>query len=292
MNAGCVTQTDPALSYVQQHNWVTFILARLYCCRHDRYYSRLLYTYLRTVDDYIDTIEHTPQEKQRFLVQQRTLIDDLYAGNVSQTPSMIAQIIQYDRHHDIMLRPFIIRMMHIFEFDSARQDKNVSEQELLDYSLALGSAYTQLLIRFVEPRYRVKQENVQLAHACHLSHMLRDFQEDLKLGYINIARQDIDAYGVDPTIQDDNFRKWLKDRIALIRKKFKQGNARLDRIPVLRIKIIARLYCLRYEAVLQQIEDADYRLLTAYHLRVRDVLKLAAILFTTIFRHIWHSLAF
>lgn len=292
MNTTVIEQTDKTLSYVRHHNWVTFLLARLYCCRHDRYYSRLLYTYLRTVDDYIDTRERTPQEKKRFLREQRNLIDHLYAGKVLPETSMIARIVLYDRYHNNMLRPLIARMMDIFEFDSARQYNNVSEQELLDYSLALGSAYTQLLIRFVEPRYRVERENVQLAHACHLSHMLRDFQEDLKLGYINIAKQDIKTYRVDPYIQDDNFRKWLKDRIAGIREKFKKGNARLDRIPILRIKIIGRLYCFRYQAVLRQIEDADYRLLTAYHLRVRDVLKLTAILFTTIFRHIWHSLAF
>jgi len=292
VNTTVIEHTDKTLSYVRHHNWVTFLLARLYCRRHDRYYSRLLYTYLRTVDDYIDTRERTPQEKQRFLRAQRNLIDDLYAGKVLQGSSMIARIVLYDRCHDNMLRPFIARMMDIFEFDSARQYKNVSEQELLDYSLALGSAYTQLLIRFVEPRYRVEQENVQLAHACHLSHMLRDFQEDLKLGYINIAKQDIKTYRVDPNMQDDNFRKWLKDRIAGIREKFKKGKVRLDSIPILRIKIIARLYCFRYEAVLQQIEDADYQLRAAYHLRVRDILKLTSTLFATIFRHIWYSLAF
>jgi phytoene/squalene synthetase len=290
VNAGCVTQTDPALSYVQQHNWVTFILARLYCCRHDRYYSRLLYTYLRTVDDRIDTMEHTPQDKKRYLSEQRELIDDLYAGDVQHGTSVIAQLVRYDRSHNNTLRPFIEGMMDVFEFDASRQYKIVSEQELLDYSLALGSAYTQLLIRFVEPRYRVQEENVQLAHACHLSHILRDFPEDLKLGYINIAKQDIDTYHIDPTVQNENFRKWLKDRIITIAEKFKKGKVKLDRIPILRIKIIARLYCFRYEAVLQQIEDADYQLQAAYHLRVRDILKLTSTLFATIFRHIWYSL--
>lgn len=202
---------------------------------------------------------------------------------------MIAQIVYYDRSHNNMLRPFMTRMMDVFEFDSARQYKKVTEQELLDYSLTLGSAYTQLLVRFVEPRYRIEQDNVQLAHACHQSHMLRDFEEDLKLGYINIAKQDIDTYHVDPHIRDDNFRQWLKDRITSIREKFKKGNARLDRVPILRIKIIARLYCFRYESVLQQIEDTDYQLLADYTLRVRDTLKLMPILFSTIFRHIWNT---
>jgi phytoene/squalene synthetase len=291
VNTTGLEHIDKTLSYVRHHNWVTFLLARLYCCRHDRYYSRLLYTYLRTVDDYIDTTERSVKEKQRFLNQQRKTITDLYAGKVPEGNSMIAQIVRYDRAHNNMLRPFIMRMMDIFTFDSVRQYKNVTEQELLDYSLALGSAYTQLLIRFIEPRYHVEQENVQLAHACHLSHMLRDFQEDLKLGYINIAKQDIKTYRINPNIQDENFRKWLKDRITSIREKFKKGNARLDRTPILRIKIIARLYCFRYEAVLQQIEDADYRLLVVYHLRLRDVLKLTLILISTVFRHIWHSLA-
>ncbi|UCC11193.1 MAG: squalene/phytoene synthase family protein [candidate division WOR-3 bacterium] len=291
MSLSYTDQIDKKVYNVRYHNWVTFILARLYCCRHDRYYSHLLYTYLRGVDDYIDTTERSPAEKKRFLTQQRKIITDLYAGKAPAGNSVIVQIVHFDRAHDNMLRPFIMRMMDIFTFDSERQHKNVTEQELLDYSLALGSAYTQLLIRFIEPRYHVVQENVQLAHACHLSHMLRDLEEDLKLGYINIAKKDLEIYHVDPNIQDDNFRKWLRDRIVLIREKFKKGIIYLDTIPILRIKIIARLYCFRYEAVLQQIEDADYRLLGAYDLRMRDIVKLVTILISTVFQHTWSSLA-
>lgn len=274
------------LLLIQSHNWVTFLLAKLCLRRDDRYISYLLYSYLRSVDDFVDEKDGSNDLRKKFVLEQQKTVNNLY-NNDRKSNTLIGRIIDYDRSNDCRLKPCILKMLEIFEFDVSRRNKFVSSEKLENYSVNLGSAYTQVLLNFVEPGYKYQHADSLLAHACHLAHMLRDFKEDIDLGYINLSKEEIKRYGIELNrISDPNLKIWLKDKIKLIKEHFTKGKTALDKNPILRIKLMGYLYCFRYETVIQQIEEGGYRLKDEYPMRFRDIMFLIFILISIAFRHL------
>lgn len=279
------------LSLIQSHNWVTFLLARLYLRKDDQYYSYLLYSYLRSADDFVDEKDASESEKKQFVHRQQKIIKSLYENcNIDANP-LISRIVKYDLKNGCKLKPCIFRMLKIFEFDANRKNKLVSSEELKNYSVNLATAYTQLLLYFTEPRYEYQREDALLAHACHLAHMLRDFKEDQRLGYINISKEEIAQYNIQLNkIPDEGFQEWLRDRIKIIQSHFKKGKAELDKNPILRTKIMGYLYCFRYEAIIRQIKEAEYQLKNKYPMRLQDIIRLISIFISVLLNHLWQKI--
>ena len=272
---------------IQSHNWVTSFLTRLYLRGVDRHYSHLLYSYLRSLDDFVDEKDRSRTDKEEFISRQRRIIESVY-GNPGLDPnSSIASIIRYDLDHGLKLKAPILRMLEIFEFDAGRKNTIVSFEALNNYSVTLGNAYTQILLYFLSPKYEYHQENSLLAHACHQAHVLRDLKRDEKLGYINISKEEIAQYDIHmERIPDDNFQKWLEDKIRTIQGIFSRGKIDINKIPILRLKVIANLYCFRYETFLHQIKETGYPMKDGYPIRVRDAARLVLTLFSLVFKHL------
>ncbi|TES92060.1 MAG: hypothetical protein E3J87_06295 [Candidatus Cloacimonadota bacterium] len=279
------------LSLVQSHNWVTFLLAKLYLRKDDRHYAYLLYSYLRMLDDFVDEKNRSEEEKINFISRQRRAIKTLYKNCKIDSNGLIVRIIEYDCGHRCKLESFIFCMLQIFQFDTKRKNRVVSLKELKHYSINLGNAYTQLLLYFVEPKYKYQEEDSLLAHACHQAHMLRDFNIDQKLGYINISKEEIAQYNIRLNqTPDENFQKWLKDKIEIIKDYFKKGKTKVNKNPIFRIKIIGHLYCFRYETVLRQIEDDGYQLKDKYSMRLQDKVRLILLLISVLIKHLWQKI--
>jgi len=208
---------SPAAWLILRHNWVTYILVRLFCRSREQEISFLLYQYFRWLDDRIDDKLTPGKDKISFLAGERRRINDLYARPIVSAPDLPAQIVRYDRRHDNRLKPWIALMFEVFDFDARRAGRVVESRAIVEYSRRLAEAYTRLLVNFIEPRYPYAASDAQLAHACHILHMLRDYEIDLDLGYINIGHDEAARHGFkigDTTGQ--GFRHWLDDRLAAI----------------------------------------------------------------------------
>lgn len=279
------------LSSIRSHNWVTSLVAKLFLAKDERHFFYVLYSYFRWLDDFVDERSRSERERKEFISGQDSVIRGLYQSRSTDRNGLIGRIVQHDLDGGCRLKPLILTMLDTFRFDLKRANAIVSFPDLENYSRNLGSAYAGLLLCFVEPSYKCRQEDILLAHACHLVHMLRDFNKDRKLGYLNISQEEIEEYNIRlGQVQDENFRGWLKDRIEAIQRYFVRGKAKLNENPVLRLKIIGHLYCFRYETVLRQIRKAGYRLKDDYSLRFQDVARL---ILTSIFvplRHLWQTM--
>lgn len=270
---------------VNEHNWVTNIIVRFFCRRDDRRIAYSLYRYFRECDDYIDDPVRSRNDKLNFLSKQRRLIEHMYNGHAHNN-SQLASIIDYDRAHQNAFKDVFDEMLDVFEFDARRGGNHCDINSLTKYSLMLSRAYTTLLIMFLKPQHEVSEQDIQLAHGCHLIHMLRDYYEDQRLGYLNIPEEERNNFSFDDPASD-NFRQWVKNQVALVETKLKKSKKALRRTYYIRVQLIALLYCFRYETVLRQLKDNGYILKSNYPLRIKD----AGCLVKTLVSILFHGLA-
>jgi phytoene/squalene synthetase len=251
----------------------------------------MLYRYFRWLDDVIDSRETSEKDKIEFLAQERSRIDDLYALPRMPAPDLPAQIVGYDRRHGNRLKSWIKLMFEVFEFDARRAGRVLGSDEIFDYSRRLAEAYTRLLINFIEPRYPYAAADARLAHACHLLHMLRDYEIDLGLGYINIGRDEADRYGFRiGEAGGEGFRRWLDDRLDMVDQIFKEGRSRILALPFARVKLIALLYCFRYKQVMQRVRRRGLSRTADHELRPADILRLIGEMSGLTARHLWQRM--
>jgi|GEM_PF-2808034 len=278
-------------SDIHRHNWVTFLLSRFFLGTRERQVSYKLYKYLRQVDDFIDESGADKNECLRYIHEQRTIAKDKYTNGTTKENTLLNQIIDHDRQNGRKFQECIDLMMDVFEFDAHRKYSSVSADELRTYSLNLARAYTQFLVYFIEPGYQQTKDDILLAHACHLAHMIRDHSIDSTLGYINIAREDLKTYKLEPGRYDnDRFSQWLKKEVARISAMIEQGKRTMYKNRILTLKLMGLLYCFRYEVILRQIKSAGFQLRNKYQTGFRDSIRLMYQCIATCLKHFFQYL--
>ncbi len=150
-------------SKIHAHNWVTYILTRLFCHRDDRKVAYDLYQYFRHCDDYVDDPRRSPTDKLSFISDQRRIVNAMYDGHF-EPGSRLAEIIRYDHEHQNSFRELFHEMLDLFEFDARRSHRSSSARSLIEYSRKLSHAYTTLLVMFMKPEYEICEHDIQLAH--------------------------------------------------------------------------------------------------------------------------------
>lgn len=290
-------------------NNTTGTLARFitYTSSKQSYYTALLmvdkdlfedclrsYAYFRWADDIVDLSSQSREECIAFIRHQMSLINRLYENEQPQIllpeEVMIADLINHDRGENSRLQSFIRNFMAIIEFDAHRKDRLISQNELEWYSNCLARSVTdaiQYFIRNGHP-YPESRDRYLAATAAHITHMLRDMTEDLAEGYINIPREYLEETGITPMdIDSPPFRNWVRERVALARKYFRDGKHYLNELEVLRCKLAGYWYCARFEGVLDTIEQDGYLLRTEYKERRKFsfLLKLIWLSVAIVFHH-------
>ncbi len=272
---------------IRQHNWVTYLLVRLYCRRPEQEISLDLYRYFRRLDDRVDDPALSAREKTALVAAERRRIEALYHAADPADP--LDRVVRYDRAG--RLRGWIRRMLDVFEFDARRTGQVVDRSQIMAYSRNLSEAYTRFLVEFLEPRYAYEPEDARLAHACHLLHMLRDHDIDQDLGYDNIGQDEAEHYGFQPgDCEGSGFRRWLQERLDLIEGLFASGRRSIRSRPYLRIKLIVHLYCFRYETVLRRIQRHGLHLPAAGRPGLLDLLGCGAGCMILLLDHAWQRL--
>lgn len=234
------------------------------------------YAYFRWVDDFIDISANTHEEGIGFIERQKALIDNLYNGDTQSDldphEQMAADLVRNDRTAHSGLQSFIQNMMAIIEFDAKRKNRLITEEELDWYTEHLGFSVTDGIQYFVgngHPYPRLDDQYLA-ATAAHVTHLLRDMWIDIQAGFINIPAKILRRGKLEPEdFHHPDFQNWVRGRVELAHRLFVEGKRYLDRLDILRCKIVGYWYCARFEGVLKTIERDGYVLREAYHDRKR-----------------------
>ncbi len=230
------------------------------------------YAYFRWVDDVIDVQFTTTEERIAFIQRQKELVACLYRcetfGDLTPEEDMVAHLICHDRCENSRLQSFIHNFLTVLEFDAQRRGRLISGDELDWYSSCLGRSVTDALQYFIRNghKYPEAEHRCLAAIAAHITHMLRDFQDDISEGYINIPIEYLKANGISvAALREDQLRDWVYERVTLARQYFRIGKRYLDSLDVLRCKIAGYWYCTRFEVILDCIERDNFVLRRKYN---------------------------
>ena len=284
-----------ARSVTRARSIQTYLTARLLVDRDLASDFFRAYAYFRWIDDVVDVEARSQSERATFIKRQRELIDSLYRGELprglTREEEIAADLIGHDREESSGLHSFVRNMLAIIEFDAHRKGRPVSGPQLAWYSDALGKAVTDGLLHFVGNGHPYPQADNResAALAAHITHLLRDMVEDTAEGFINIPQEYLEENSILPSdIGDPAFQAWVRSRVHLARRHFREGKAYLDRSGVLRCKIAGYWYCARFEGVLDLIERDGYVLRTTYPRRGKLAawLKMAWLAAWVTWRHV------
>jgi phytoene/squalene synthetase len=230
------------------------------------------YAYFRWADDIIDLQMHVDTERRVFMDRQQELVRALYGGETREDlypeERMLADLISHDRSPDSGLRSFIQQFLWVLAFDARRDDVVKSRTELEEYTRRLAIAVLDGIQYFIGNRVAYPQtpDRLLAVTGAHITHMLRDQRPDIAGGILNVPREAMETYGLDPKDPDSEaFRAWVRDRVAEARMLFRDGRGYIEGLDVLRCRLAGIWYCARFERVLDTIEHDGYLLRTEYH---------------------------
>jgi phytoene/squalene synthetase len=260
-----------AKSIVHDRSKQTYFTARLLVDRdlEEDFYRG--YAYFRWVDDIVDLVARSLDERIAFVNRQRELVDALYRGDrprhVSPEEQMIVDLVRHDRGEHSGLQSFIRKFLAVLDFDAHRRGRLITGRELDWYSSYLGQSVTDGIQYFIRNghQYPSASNHYLAATAAHIVHMLRDLVSDVAEGFINIPAEYLDDNSLEPDdFESAPFRDWVQQRVELARSYFLEGKRYLDGLNVLRCKMAGHWYCTRFEVVLSAIEREGYVLRRDY----------------------------
>jgi hypothetical protein len=123
----------------------------------------------------------------------------------------------------------------------------------------------------------------------HMTHMLRDLQDDLPHGMINVPVEDLETYGFTPEqVESEAGRAWVRRQVEHARACFRSGRRYIDSLDLLRLKLAGTWYCARFEYLLDLIERDDYRLRREYgkHHSLRTWLRMFGLGIAVTLKHV------
>jgi len=229
------------------------------------------YAYFRWADDMIDIHLQTSDDQATFIVRQQALIESLYRGerpaDLCPQEDMLADLVVHDRRPHSGLQSFIRNFMTVIAFDANRRGQVVGRRELSAYMTCLGTAVMDGLLYFIGNRHSYPRtpDRTQAVIGAHLTHMLRDMREDLLAGFINIPAEDIAFYGISlDHAEEEAFRQWVLRQVEEAKRCFREGQAYIESLDMLRAKLAGVWYCARFECILAAIQRDGYRLRQEY----------------------------
>jgi phytoene/squalene synthetase len=229
-----------------------------------------VYVYFRWVDDIVDDMKISQDYKRKFLKQQRKFLDSVYNSKKVNLEKLnyeekgLYDVIKLYWNHKKAkeFKKHIYNMMWTFDYDVGRIGKHIKEKEFMKYSKYIGGAYAFVFmliwdISKYEKKYNsitkkemgktLKQLAENYAHYCHLIHTLRDFDEDMKKGYINIP------YGK----EKNKYLNYIKKVVIPAIDRFA---SEIDKyIDNKTLKIVLNLYLKRFKKAIRIIKIEGFR---------------------------------
>jgi phytoene/squalene synthetase len=229
------------------------------------------YGYFRWVDDWIDQEPHPRQDRLAFVTRQKELMEACYRGKSTGAlvpeERMLVNLIASEPDPNSGLHIYIRDMMSVMHFDAERRGRQITQNELDQYTRWLASAVTEALHYFIghdcaSPQCEARYLAVSGAH---ITHMLRDAMEDAEAGYYNTPQEVLPAHQLMPLdVRLPAYRAWVKERVQKARQCFQMGSIYLAQVECLRCRIAGYAYMRRFEWVLNSIERDGYLLRKQY----------------------------
>lgn len=254
------------------------------------------YAYFRWLDDEIDIRRRTRKSRIGFIKNQKIIIQKSYLGKMpailSPHEKLIAELILTNPDKKSKLGSFILNFFRIIEFDAYRKNSLVSQKELMWYSKTLSMAVTDGIEYFVNHNFNYPRsdDHYRAGIAAHIIHMLRDYREDIDEGFINIPKEYLQKHQIQPgDLHSASFRDWVKDQTSLARNNLRLGKQYISMLPVLKGKIVAYLYCARFEMFLNIFEKDGLNLRRHYSCKSNliNYLRVIWITIQVVIRHIF-----
>jgi len=222
----------------------------------------------------------------------RNLYDGLsYQGDCILEEQFAHLFVAFDREMGFALKDAVLGMFSVLMRDLEWNGATTPSKEM-DELIYIESKSFINMIRFFfgETGDYDGADKYNEGIGCKLVHLLRDFIEDLDLGYVNISQDDIERYRINlDNVNDDNFRTWIRARVELAREHFRKGKRNLSKSRRLRYKIASYLYCAKYEDILKIIEKDNYCLRLEYKRtpleKAQRLYKLIWVLLSTVRKH-------
>ena len=140
--------------------------------------------------------------------------------------------------------------MAVMAFDAERRGRLISTHELDEYTRLLAVGVTEALHYFIghdDPSPHSEARYLAVT-AAHITHMLRDTDEDLAAGYFNVPGEYLAAHGIGPSdVHSEAYRAWVQSRVQLARDYFKAGREYLAQVQNARCRLAGYAYCAQFE---------------------------------------------
>lgn len=229
------------------------------------------YAYFRWLDDEIDLRLKTKADRLALIRRQKQIIASAYANKqtsrLTTEEQLIVDLIATNRQKNSKLGSFIFNFLQIIEFDAQRQGTLTGRSQLSWYTRTLAIAVTDCIEYFINHdfAYPHTAHEYDAATGAHITHMLRDYHEDLEEGYFNIPKEYLEKHHLRPEDVDSvAFHSWVKGQIKLARQYFQSGLVYWSSLPTFKSKLAAYLYYARFKGVLDTIERDQYVLRKRY----------------------------
>ncbi len=229
------------------------------------------YGYYRWVDDILDAESTSGVERNDFLERQKSLLEECYQRETSQDTNIqekfLIELVQHDHERNSGLHVYLRNMMQVMDFDARRRGKLISQIELNEYTRELATAVMECIHYFIgHDDFAPQDEARYLAvSAAHITHMLRDTFDDIRIGYYNVPCEVLEENHIGPqNVESDAYRTWVKSRVQLAREYFHAGKEYFARVENLRCRLACLAYVARFEWLLDTIEAEGYILRPHY----------------------------
>ncbi len=249
----------------------TFFTIRWLVDPERREHAFQAYAYFRWLDDTLDSLETSPQARRSMLVHQADLIDRAYQGERPEAhcaqERWMLDLIASEPERSTSLEQYVRRLMAVMAFDTERLGRRITGEELAHYSQDLAVGVTEAMHYFIghdRPAPR-RADRYQAVLGAHITHMLRDMIDDVRMGYYNMPREYLEAnkLAVD-AFASPPYRAWVRERVQLARNCFAAGSHYLAAVPCRRCRFAGFAYMRRFVHVLDVIEADGYILREKY----------------------------
>ncbi len=263
--------TTPGLAITKAASKQTYYTIRFLVDRERVDDAYRAYAYFRWVDDTLDADAATRSERSAFIERQKSLLQKCYEGAISPDTTirgnLLVELIRNDQDKDSGLQSYLHNMMQVMDFDARRRGRLISQVELNEYTHWLATAVMECIHHFIGHNdYAPHDETRYMAVAgAHITHMLRDTFDDMRIGYYNIPREVLAANLIGPQdVRHDAYRAWVKSRVQLARQYFSAGKDYFARVQNWRCRLACYAYIARFEWLLDTIEREGYLLRPQY----------------------------
>jgi phytoene/squalene synthetase len=230
-----------------------------------RDHLNLCFTYLRWVDDIVDNPGLSVTKKKEFIERQQNIFSCVTGSKVLMPVAIEEACLIHFVPYALSLNKRILadevkNMVEALGMDVCRLENRgiFSRSDLDKYINLMSKSLFNIIYNFLYPGKPDIQ--IFLGKFTANAQMIRDLNEDIKAGFINISREEIDQYKLDlQNLSGNNFSEWLNEKIKSVRGILYEEVSLLKNLP-LKFRIFTYYSLIYYLTWIIRAEVYNYEL--------------------------------